>query len=115
MHTLIILNDAPYGSERCYNALRLAHALIKQQSGVDMFLMADSVSAGRSGQKPPAGYYNIELMLKRVALGGGKVMVCATCMDARGLAPGELIDGAAVSNMAELAQAIALADKLLVF
>ena len=29
MHTLFILNDAPYGSERSYNALRLAKALAK--------------------------------------------------------------------------------------
>jgi uncharacterized protein involved in oxidation of intracellular sulfur len=28
--TLIILNDPPYGTERCYNGLRLAHALVKR-------------------------------------------------------------------------------------
>jgi uncharacterized protein involved in oxidation of intracellular sulfur len=27
MKTLIVLNDAAYGSERSYNGLRLAHAL----------------------------------------------------------------------------------------
>ena len=29
MKTLFILNDPPYGTERCYNALRLASALLK--------------------------------------------------------------------------------------
>ncbi len=29
MKCLIILNDPPYGTERCYNALRLTHALLK--------------------------------------------------------------------------------------
>lgn len=29
MKTLILINDAPYGNERVYNALRLAHALRK--------------------------------------------------------------------------------------
>jgi uncharacterized protein involved in oxidation of intracellular sulfur len=29
MKALIILNDPPYGTEHCYNALRLAGALIK--------------------------------------------------------------------------------------
>ena len=36
MTTLFILNDAPYGSERSYNALRLARALAKAiQSTLD--------------------------------------------------------------------------------
>jgi len=30
MHALILINDPPYGIERLYNALRLAHALLKQ-------------------------------------------------------------------------------------
>ena len=31
MKTLFILNDAPYGSERTYNGLRLAGAVAKQE------------------------------------------------------------------------------------
>jgi uncharacterized protein involved in oxidation of intracellular sulfur len=30
MKILFILNDPPYGAERCYNALRLAHTLLKK-------------------------------------------------------------------------------------
>jgi sulfur relay (sulfurtransferase) complex TusBCD TusD component (DsrE family) len=42
MKTLFILNDPPYGSERCYNALRLAGALLKndREAEVSVFLMA---------------------------------------------------------------------------
>lgn len=34
MKTLIIINDPPYGTERLYNGLRLAHALIKHDGEV---------------------------------------------------------------------------------
>jgi len=116
MQTLLIINEPPYGNERCYNALRLAHALLKPEGAqVSVFLLADAVSAARRGQKTPEGFYNIERMLGRVLLGGGRVMLCGTCMEARGLLPGELLEGAAVSNMAELAEATAAADKVLVF
>lgn len=116
MKSLIIVNDAPYGTERCYNALRVAHALLKQESPqVDLFLIADAVTAARHGQKPPEGYYNIELMLKRIVRGGGRVMLCGTCMDARGLTPEEMVEGATSSNMTELADAITAADRVLVF
>jgi len=52
MKTLFILNEPPYGSERCYNALRLAHALLKKDPDTDItvFLMADSVVAARKGE-----------------------------------------------------------------
>lgn len=116
MRSLIIINDGPYGSERCYNALRVAHALLKQDTGqLTLFLVADAVSAARSGQKVPEGYYNIELMLKRVVRGNGRVLLCGTCMDARGLDTEDMIEGAERSSMADLAEAIAAADKILTF
>jgi uncharacterized protein involved in oxidation of intracellular sulfur len=116
MKSLIIINDAPYGSERCYNALRVAHALLKLENvEVSVFLMADAVTAVMPGQRTPEGFYNIERMLKRVILSNGRVMLCGTCMDARGLNAGGLVDGAEVSNMAELADCIAAADHTLTF
>lgn len=117
MKALFILNDPPYGTERCYNALRLAHALLKQdtQSEVTVFLMADSVVAARKGQKTPDGYYNLERMLKRVIVGKGQVLLCGTCMDARGMTAEDVMDGPRRSSMDELAAATAGADKVLVF
>lgn len=59
MQILLILNDPPYGTERCYNGLRLALALVKSEPGtaVTVFLMADAVVAAKAGQKTPDGYY----------------------------------------------------------
>ncbi|MFZ5790621.1 MAG: DsrE/DsrF/TusD sulfur relay family protein [Pseudomonadota bacterium] len=117
MRILFVLNDPAYGTERCYNALRLAVALLKKEpeAEITLFLMADSVTAAKAGQKTPEGYYNVERMLKRVLAGKGQVLLCGTCMDARGLADAELMAGARRSSMDELAVATLAADKVLVF
>jgi uncharacterized protein involved in oxidation of intracellular sulfur len=117
MKALFILNDPPYGTERCYNALRLAHAMLKSnaEARITVFLMADSVAAGKAGQRTPDGYYNLEHMLKRVLTGRGEVLLCGTCMDARGITEAELVPGARRSTMDELASATLAADKTLVF
>lgn len=117
MQILFILNDPPYGTERCYNALRLAGALFKNtpESQITVFLMADAVLAAKAGQKTPDGYYNVERMLKRVQAGKGQILLCGTCMDARGLTDAEMMEGARRSTMDELAAATLAADKVLVF
>jgi uncharacterized protein involved in oxidation of intracellular sulfur len=114
---LLILNDPPYGTERCYNGLRLALALIKNEPGttVTVFLMADAVVAAKAGQKTPDGYYNVERMLKGLVARNGQILLCGTCMDARGLADTEIMASARRSSMAELAAATLAADKVLVF
>jgi uncharacterized protein involved in oxidation of intracellular sulfur len=117
MKVLLVLNDAPYGTERCYNALRLALALANSEPKPELvvFLMADAVLAAKSAQKTPDGYYNIERMLKGVSARGGRILLCGTCMDARGLADGEIMTTAQRSTMKELADATLAADKVLVF
>jgi uncharacterized protein involved in oxidation of intracellular sulfur len=116
MKVLFILNDPPYGSERSYNALRLAGSMVtKDESAiVDVFLMGDAVACGKAGQKTPNGYYNLERMLKPV-LRRGRVMLCGSCMDARGLAPDEIVEGATRSSLEELTQLSLSVDKVLVF
>lgn len=117
MKALIIINDPPYGTERCYNAFRLAGALLKiaPDSQLTVFLMADAVLAAKAGQKTPDGYYNIQRMLKRVLAGKGEVLLCGTCMDARGLTESEMMAGGRRSTMDELAAATIAADTVLVF
>ncbi len=117
MKVLFVLNDPPYGTERCYNALRLANTLVKKDPAteVTVFLMADAVSGSRKNQKTPDGYYNLERMLKRFSTGNHRLLLCGTCMDARGLTEAEIIDGARRSSMDELAAATMEADKVLVF
>ncbi|HWE18183.1 MAG TPA: DsrE family protein, partial [Hyphomicrobiaceae bacterium] len=78
MKILFILNDAPYGTERVYNALRLAHALTERDMSAEViiFLMADAVVAAKARQKTPEGYYNVERMLKGVLGSQGLVLLC---------------------------------------
>lgn len=117
MRVLIILNDAPYGGERTYNGLRLALAMLKADPAVQMtaFLLGDAVLAAKAGQKTPEGYYNLELMLKRLLLAKGAVLLCGTCLAARGLADAELLVGAQHSTMDALASETAVADRVVVF
>lgn len=62
---LFVLNDAPYGSERPYNALRHAMAVAKQEGAeVKLFLTADATACAIAGQKVPEGYYSMERLLK---------------------------------------------------
>ncbi len=114
MHILMILNDPPYGTERSYNGLRLAKALATDDNQLTVFLMSDSVGCAQSGQQVPEGFYNTELMLKSVAR-KGRVLLCGTCMDARGLKDDAIIEGAQRSTMKELANETLNADKVIVF
>ncbi len=116
MQMLIIINDAPYGSERSYQALRLADALIQMEEELDLtiFLLGDAVLCAKSGQETPDGYYNMERMLKPV-LRRGAVMCCRTCMDARGLKVAELLEGVREAKLGELAQLTLEAEKVLAF
>lgn len=113
--TLFILNDPPYGTERSYNALRLAGALSGSPGEtVRVFLMGDAVACAKAGQKVPQGFYNVQLMLGKIAR-NGEVAACGTCMDARGLVDTELLDGARRGTLAELCAWTQWADKVLVF
>lgn len=113
--TLFVLNDAPYGNERAYNGLRLAGALAaKDDQSLRLFPIADTVGSAKSGRKVPEGYYNVQIMLGKVAR-KGEVGLCGTCMDARGLRDEEMIDGARRGTLAQLADWTAEADKVLVF
>lgn len=114
MKTLLILNDPPYGTERSFNGLRLAKALASEKVEVSVFLMADAVVCAKAGQKVPQGYYNLELMVKSVTR-RGEVLLCGSCMDARGLTDDELVEGARRSSMKELAEQTMTADQVLVF
>lgn len=113
-NVLIILNDPPYGTERSYNGLRLAQAISNEDAHVTVFLLADAVACAKNGQKVPQGFYSIELMLKSI-LRKGEVLACGTCMDARGLADDDIVEGAERSTMKALSEHTIHADKVLVF
>ena len=117
MKHLIVLNDPPYGTERSFNGLRMAHALAKNDPGVEVtvFLMADAVLCAKAGQKTPDGFYNLERMIRRVLSSKGRVLMCGICMDVRGLTETDMMAGAVRSTMDELAQATRAVDKVMVF
>jgi len=117
MKILIIINDAPYGTEKDYNAFRLAMTLQKEHSETDVniFLMADAVGCAIPNQKTPSGYYNIERMLKSVINKGAKIKACGRCSEARGISELKLIKGVEISNMKEFSNWIVEADKVLTF
>ena len=115
---LIIINDAPYGTEKAYNALRLAMTLQKEHKDkieIKIFLLADAVTCGLPNQKTPNGYYDIERMLKLVIRNGGEVKSCGGCSEARGIDKLEFIEGVQLSNMIEFAQWNIECDKILTF
>ena len=95
----------------------MAHALAKHDPDgeVTVFLMADAVLCAKAGQKTSDGYYNLERMLRRVISAKGRLLICGTCMDARGLTADDMLEGAARSTMDGLAEATLAADKVLVF
>ena len=114
---LIVINDAPYGTEKAYNALRLAMQLLKADpdTEVRVFLMADAASCALANQITPNGYYNIERMLRSILAKGGKVKICGSCAESRGLKSASLVEGTEISTMAELTDWVVDSDKVVTF
>jgi uncharacterized protein involved in oxidation of intracellular sulfur len=113
LRLLLILNDPPYGTERAYNGLRLAQK--DPEAQITVFLMADAVAAAKRGQKTPDGCYNLERLVKRFATGAHGLLLCGSCMEARGLGEADLIESTRRSSMEELAAEMIAANKTLVF
>lgn len=114
MEILTILNEAPYGSERSYNGLRLAMTLCRRDDvELRVFLMADAVLCGRAGQKTPEGFYNIERMLRSLVGHGTVIGACGSCMDARGMLDSDLVESVHRSSMSELTDWTVAADKVI--
>lgn len=117
MKHLIIINDAPYGTEKAYNGFRLAMSLQRErkEDEVRVFLMADAVGCGLPGQDTPDGYYNIGRMVKAVVAKGGAIRACGTCAKARGMAGLQLIEGVVIGTMKDLTEWVATSDRVVSF
>ncbi len=116
MNTLLILNDPPYSTEWTYNGLRLAQTLLKKNPAMQLsvFLLADAVATARKGQKTAEGFYNVARMLKRLLASHAQLLLCGTCMDARGIQENDLIEGAKRGSMDDLALVTLAADGVIV-
>ena len=117
MIELIVIHDAPYGTEKAYNALR--HAMTMQSEHKDVkiyvFLMADAVGCAVKNQKTPQGYYNIERMIGSVIKNGGEVRMCSSCMDARGINESMTIEKASRSSMSDFTNLVVASEKVISF
>jgi uncharacterized protein involved in oxidation of intracellular sulfur len=111
-NVLIVINDAPYGTEKAYNALRLAIAVQARGGKVRIFLMADAVFCGVPKQDTPPGYYNIGEMIVRVLSKDANIAACGSCMKARGLLVDNLIKGVEQGSMALLSEWTESCDKV---
>ncbi len=112
----MILQSAPYGDERVWNAFRLARALTTAAVNmkVNIFLTGDAVATAKKGQKPPEGYYNLEKMLTDLIEQGVEVVACRTCVAARGLTQDELIEGVQIgTTVGNLAKWVKESQKVL--
>jgi uncharacterized protein involved in oxidation of intracellular sulfur len=115
VNVLVIVNDQPYGSERPYNALRLANALSKHDGvEVRVFLLGDAVACAVGGQQLPDGHYHLDRMLNGL-LHKAQVACCGTCLDARGLREEQLVEGARRSTLEELTDWTLWAEHTLTF
>ena len=110
-----IINDAPYGTEKPWNALRLAKALVVIKKKVNIFLMGDAVPLAKKGQQTPTGYYNLAQMLGELIVLGAEVRACGTCINSRGLKEEDLVDGVIVGKMLDLARWVAESTKVVTF
>jgi len=116
MQILVVINDPGYGSERPYNAIRLAGTLARREdTAVTVFLIGDAVGCAVRDQHVPTGYYDLERMLGALVRHGGTIGCCGTCMDARGISDDRLLEGARRSSMEELADLTLGADRILTF
>jgi uncharacterized protein involved in oxidation of intracellular sulfur len=116
MKTLFVLNDPPYGTKRSYNALRLAGALAQREGeSVREFLTGDAAACAKADPTVPNGYYNLYRMVQALAVKRSPIGVCGSCMDARGLKPEDLVEGAKRSCLEELTDWTQWAEKVVVF
>lgn len=113
----IVIHAAPYGSERCLSALRVANMLAAhdEQPQVTVFLMSDATVLALPGQDDSQGGKGLQNHVEMLLQAGATVRVCRTCAQNRGLLGLSLIDGIAIGNLAELTEWIMSADKVLTF
>ena len=113
---LVILNDPAYGTERSYNGQRLAGALARRDGvEVRVFLFGDAVGCAVANQKVPDGYYHLDRMVTAVTNHGGEVGCCGTCMDARAVGEGTLVEGARRATLDQAAEWTLWADRVVSF
>lgn len=117
MNILLVLNDAPYQTERAYNALRLATSFATDpETTVRIFLIGEGAWCSVANQTPPGDcQYNVEWLIQRLLPGGREILVCRTCLDARGITDGNLIPGVRRGSLDDLNRWTRESERVLVY
>ena len=116
MNYLFIVNDSPYGTQRTYNALRLAVSIARSaESHVRVFLFGDGVTSGLGQVAPLNAFYNPQEMLSQLARSGAEIGACKTCLEQRGISDEMLIDCVKRRTLDDLTAWTEQADKVLTF
>lgn len=116
---LIIVNAPAYGSERMLSALRLATAIVSQETEavqLRVFMMSDAVTVGLPKQSvADVGASGLQEMLEQLVERGVQIRLCRTCALARGIADLPLIPGVQIGTLPELAAWTLAAGKIISF
>jgi sulfur relay (sulfurtransferase) complex TusBCD TusD component (DsrE family) len=113
--TTLIVNGVPYGSELPYNALRLAGALLAKEEWVELFFLGDGVHTARRGQDPRGAHASLEEMLVDLLDKGAVATLCGTCCQTRGLGAADVVEGARLGTIHELADLVLRSDRVVAF
>ncbi|HBO37826.1 MAG TPA: hypothetical protein DD638_04100 [Pasteurellaceae bacterium] len=114
---LFILNESPYGTEKTFNALRLAVNLQEEYNKtieLKLFFFSDSVLSGLAGQAPNEGP-NIQQVLEILVAQGAEVKLCTSCSKARGTIDRPLVQGVQLGTLDDVAAWTIWADKIVNF
>lgn len=112
----VILNEGP-DTMRSWNGLRLASGLLDVNLQAEVILFDEAVICAKKGQNPPEDLKGLNLAQKLADLIklGVKVLVCGSCCEAKGVAKEEIISGAVVCCLTDVANAIKTSKQTLVF
>jgi tRNA 2-thiouridine synthesizing protein D len=112
----LIINEAPYGKERAYTAIRFAWTCDVEGHKVRIFLLENGVYLAKKNQSPAENVApNTGKNLAELIEGGAEVKACGVCMQARGLSESDLISGVKSATMHELVEWTTTSDKVIVF
>lgn len=113
---LIVAHASPYGTEKLFNALRIAISLQEQedtQVSLQLFLLSDAVFGALTKQSTPDLTYNLQQMLEILTAQKVPVGLCKTCCEARGVTEDMIVEGSHIGTLVELTQWTLAADKVI--
>ncbi len=94
----ILLMSGPMKSMEPNAALKLANAALDKGYGVNIFCYGEGVLSIKEGQAPKR-FPNVGKEIAALAERGARIAVCETCSIARGLHPGQEIEGTKIGSL----------------